>query len=202
MSLAVLGVKRAVPGPGALFQAAPNAAVLEFPQIYEEYFDFVWRNLRRLGVQEDAAADALQDVFIVVHRRLRDFQVSQGSFRGWLFGIVFRVGKDHRRSMARKHSASRRSDQPIDPDTVAASTENPEERAELAEQMRVLHAVLDQLDDRQRTALILAELEQMTAPEIANILGIPLNTVYSRLRAARHAFDLALARYQGTGAPR
>ena len=68
--------------------------------------------------------------------------------------------------------------------------------------MRVLHRLLDELDDDKRTVFVLAELEQTTAPEIADALGIPLNTVYSRLRAARIEFDKALARHRASEAHR
>jgi RNA polymerase sigma-70 factor (ECF subfamily) len=136
----------------------------------------------------------LQDVFIVVHRRWQDFQASQGSFRSWLFGILFRVAKDYRRALARK--ATQRGNDAVDPDSVASASDSPHKRAELSEQMQVLHTLLGELDDKKRTLLVMAELEQMTAPEIANALAIPLNTVYSRLRTARLAFELVLTRYR------
>jgi len=61
-----------------------------------------------------------------------------------------------------------------------------------AEEVRLLHRILDRLDDDKRAVFVLAELEQMTAPEIAEALSVNLNTVYSRLRAARAAFEDAL----------
>src|SRR5258708_23415591 len=70
-------------------------------EIYERYGDFVWRNLRRLGIGEEAADDALQDVFLVVHRRLADFE-SRSSVKTWLFGIVLRVAQTHLRTARRR----------------------------------------------------------------------------------------------------
>jgi len=188
-----------VPLPGAVLQAAPSKATLDFSRTYDEYFDFVWRNLRRLGVQESGIDDALQDAFIVVHRRWQDYEPAHGSFHSWLFGIVIRVAKDHRRTHARKDPAAHRAQSQIDPDTIAADGKSPQERAELAQQMSVLHTLLSELDEAKRSLLVLAELEQMTAPEISNALAIPVNTVYSRLRVARQAFDVILTRYRESG---
>jgi len=71
-----------------------------FAQIYEEYFAFVWRSLRALGVSRSALDDATQDVFVVVHRRLSDFE-GRSSLKTWLFGIACRVAANHRRSRER-----------------------------------------------------------------------------------------------------
>ena len=85
----------------------------------------------------------------------------------------------------------------MDPETVAASpAANPAERVEVAQRVQLLYRLLDELDEAKRSLLILAELEQMTVPEMADAMGIPLNTVYSRLRAARQAFDRALSRHR------
>jgi RNA polymerase sigma-70 factor (ECF subfamily) len=171
-----------------------DTSTFTFSAAYDQFFPFVWRNLRRLGVAEDSVEDALQDVFVVVHRRWADFHVGQSSFRSWLFGIVMRVARDYRRTCARRDPATRSAKDIVDPDSVAYGGTDPQECAELAERVETLHAILRELGAKKRTILILVELEQMTAPEIADVLDIPLNTVYSRLRAARHAFDLALAR--------
>ena len=172
--------------------------VTEFRAIYDAYFEFVWRNLRRLGVHEDAVDDALQDVFVVVHRRMTDYDSQRATVRSWLFGIVLRVAKDHRRTRTRKDPATRAADF-VDPDSLAAMADTgPQECAELAERISLLHHLLEQVDEKKRTLLILAELEQMTAPEIASALQIPLNTVYSRLRTAREDFQDALARHRSS----
>lgn len=164
-----------------------------FAALYEEHFEFVWRNLRRLGVAAASLDDAAQDVFLVVHRRLPEF-LGRSSIRTWLFGILRRVAHDHRRSQSRRGSHEQI------PAGVVDGARGPLEETERAEAVRLLDALLGKLDEDKRMVFVLAELEQMTAPEIAEALELNLNTVYSRLRAARRAFDEAVARLdEGSG---
>lgn len=157
-----------------------------FEEAYEQLFDFVWRSLRRLGVPPAAVDDALQDVFVVVHRRLAEFE-GRSSLKTWVFGIALRVARDHQRTARRKGGH-----EPLDP-RIPDESPGPVESLARAEAMRELDRILATLDEDKRTVFILAELEQMTAPEIAEALGINPNTVYSRLRAARRAFDALAA---------
>jgi RNA polymerase sigma-70 factor (ECF subfamily) len=169
--------------------------VLSFDHVYEENFAFVWRSARRLGVSESALDDVVQEIFLVVHRRLAEFE-GRSSLKTWLFGIVLRVVRDHRRSLRRKSPHSVRPEAAVDPDALTdARSASPHESAAKAEAVRVLHRLLDELDDDKREVFVLAELEQVSAPEIAAAIGVNLNTVYSRLRAARQAFEDALARH-------
>lgn len=168
----------------------PARLSVTLEEIYDAHFDFVWRNVRRLGVPPAYVDDAVQDVFIVVHRKLAEFE-GRSSLRTWLFGIVLRVAHDHRRTARRKGLDGRREDS----ETVSEPTESgPLERAARSEAAQILHRFLDDLDDDKRVVFMLSELEQMTAPEVAETLGVPLNTVYSRLRAARLAFDETVSR--------
>ena len=160
-----------------------------FEQIYEEYFAFVWRTVRRLGVRERSLDDAAQDVFIVVHRKLSSFE-GRSSMKSWIFGIARRVAKDYRRTVERKGHAERLPDSMID-----AGAESPSDAARRAEAIACLREFLVQLDDDKREAFILAELEQMTAVEIADAVGANVNTVYSRVRAARQEFEKAVVRH-------
>jgi RNA polymerase sigma-70 factor (ECF subfamily) len=165
------------------------------PEIYAQHADFVFRNLRRLGVIESAIDDAVQDVFLVVHRRLGDFE-ARAQVTTWLFGIVLRVAQSYRRSAMRRRA--RLSDTPaseIDEVPVATS-ESPIDLLERREATTLLHRLLDELDDDKRAMLVCIELEQMTVPEAAESLGLNLNTAYGRLRAARAAFNDAVARTQ------
>lgn len=175
---------------------APSPFVApQFEAVYEELFDFVWRSARRLGVAEAAVDDVVQEVFLVVHRRLGGFE-GRSSIKTWIFAIALRVVADWRRTQRRKGGLASL-------DQIAPDGEVLDERAccpagalEQAEAVRLLHRLLDELDDDKRTVFVLAELEQTTAPEIAEILAIPLNTVYSRLRVARLEFEKALARHR------
>jgi RNA polymerase sigma-70 factor, ECF subfamily len=169
---------------------------LAFEEVYEEHFDFVWRSARRLGVHEGAVDDVVQETFLVVHRRLAEFE-GRSTVKTWLFGILLRVARDHRRHTRRKAPHSIRPEGPTDPETLSAGAEQgPHERAAKTEAVKTLHAILDELDDDKREVFVLAELEQMTAPEMADALGVNLNTIYSRLRAARHEFEQAVARHR------
>ncbi|MCC6877952.1 MAG: sigma-70 family RNA polymerase sigma factor [Sandaracinaceae bacterium] len=180
----VIGAAAAVPSV-----AARDADDLSLPRIYEEHFDFVWRSARRMGVAESAVDDVVQEVFLVAHRRLEDFE-RRSSIRTWLFGILLRVVSDYRRSLRRKGGLA-----PL-PESLPDSGDTPDRRAERQQAVALLHRLLDTLDDDKRAVFVLAELEQMSAPEIADALSVNLNTVYSRLRAARMGFDKALARHQ------
>lgn len=175
-------------------EKAPAQAVepkLRFEQIFRDYFGFAWTGLRRLGVGQASLDDAVQDVFLVVHRRLADFQ-RRSALKTWLYGIMLRVAHDHRRSRQRKGEG-----QPLDESLgLMDQRPGPQEAAVRAEGLRLLERLLEGMDEEKRDVLVLADLEQLSAPEIAEIVGVNPNTVYSRLRAAREQFNEAVARYQ------
>jgi RNA polymerase sigma-70 factor (ECF subfamily) len=167
-----------------------------FAEIYRDGFSFVWRNLRRLGVAEESVRDAAQDVFLVVHRRIDSFD-GTSAVKTWLFGIALRVARDYRRSLRRAVARTAPpSDDPNPIDQFVAREAGPFERAAAAEANRLLLQLLDELDDDRREVFVLTELEQMSAPEIAEALELNVNTVYGRLRAARQQFNQALARHR------
>lgn len=158
--------------------------------MYDAHVDFVWRNLRRLGVQTADADDRTQEVFVIAHRRFDQFEERGHGPRAWLFQIVLRVASDARRHR-RRH--------PEDADGGAAEAREsiePEQAVQLSRREAVdeLDRALSTIDVNRRTVLVLHEIEEMTAPEIAQVLSIPLNTVYSRLRVARTELEEALAR--------
>jgi RNA polymerase sigma factor (sigma-70 family) len=164
-----------------------------FRALYDAQVDFVWRNLRRLGVPESEVDDRTQEVFVVAHRRFDQFQDRGHGPRAWLFQIVLRVASDARRHR-RRH--------PEDPDggdaLGRAAVDAPQAEAILRrEALTRLDAALASIEVGRRTVLVLHEIEEMTAPEIAQVLGIPLNTVYSRLRVARVELEEALSQLGG-----
>lgn len=167
---------------------------LSFEDVYDEHAETVWRGLRRLGVPEAAVDDAMQDVFVVVHRRLGEFE-GRSSVRTWLFGIALGVARNYRRS-ARRRAPEGALAAEVDEDLPAPDSGGPEGHARSAEAVRVLYSLLDELDEDKRTVFVLSDLEEMTAPEIAAALSLNLNTVYARIRAARLAFEQAVARYR------
>ena len=166
-----------------------------FAQVYEEYFSFVWRSARRLGAPDSILDDVVQEIFVVAYRRLRGFE-GRSSMKTWLFGIVLNVVRAHRRTLRAKHPHMLSGERVVDLESLADGSSSPQEVAMRAEATRLVDGFLDELDDDKRAVFVLAELEQMGAPEIAGALGVPLNTVYSRLRLARLEFAAATARYR------
>jgi RNA polymerase sigma-70 factor (ECF subfamily) len=167
---------------------AAESRTRSFRALYDGHVDFVWRNLRRLGVHESDVDDRTQEVFVVAHRRFDQFEDRGHGPRAWLFQIVLRVASDARRHR-RRH--------PEDPDggdaMGRASVDASQADAILKrEALSRLDAALETIDLGRRTVLVLHEIEEMTAPEIAQVLGIPLNTVYSRLRVGRAELEAAL----------
>lgn len=159
-----------------------------FDELYDQNFTFVWRCLRGLGVPPSALDDAAQDVFLVVHRQLAGFR-GESSPRTWLFGIARNVAANHQRRARRKQG-------PLEPlvKEPAHVAPGPHEHAEDAQAAAFVADFLAHLDDKKRELFILAVLEELTMPEAAAALSIPLNTAYTRLRRARAAFEKALAR--------
>jgi RNA polymerase sigma-70 factor (ECF subfamily) len=153
----------------------------DFAALYRQNFDFVWRSLRRLGVRPAVVEDAVQDTFVVLHRRLGDLR-PEVSLRSFLFAITLRIARDYRRTAQRKGTEA------IDLETTHSREAGPFDRTATAEAARVLERFLDSLDEAKRAVFAAAELEGMTAPEISEALSMPINTVYSRLRVARQRF--------------
>jgi RNA polymerase sigma-70 factor (ECF subfamily) len=168
----------------------PRAAALDVATVHERHVDFVWKNLQRLGVRPPDLEDALQDVFVVVHRRLDSFNGSS-LLTTWLFGICLRVALAYRR---RSHVRRERTFIELEAELGTDAEQGPEALT-IARQTRLqLERVLDSLEPQRRAVFTMFELEDMSAPVIARTLGIPLGTVYSRLSAARIDFKKALER--------
>ena len=171
--------------------ARVQVVIPPFEAVYEHYFDFVWRSVRRLGLRDAAVDDAVQETFMVIHRRLASFE-GRSSLRTWIFGIALRVVQGQRRSIRRKREVEPLRESQAGP----APSPSPHDEVAKREAVAVLHGFLDELDDDKRAVFILAELEQMSVPEIAAALGEKANTIYSRLRLAREAFNKAVARHR------
>ncbi len=160
--------------------------------LYRGHFANTWRVLRRLGVPEAQLDDAAQDVFLVVHRKLEQFDARLPA-RSWIFAIAVRVASEYR-----KRAVRRRTEQ-LD-EAVADASTNPARMSELKDSVRFLHEVLSVLDEKSRTVFVFAELEEMSVPEIAQVLDVNMNTVYSRLRTARKRFEAELLRRRAANA--
>ncbi len=160
---------------------------MDFRQVYDENCAFVWRSLRRLGVPPSSVKDAMQDVFVVVYRRLPAFE-HRSQLTTWLFRICLRAAKDYRRRahVRREVLGEMELQEAVDPSADTALA------VEQREGLQLFDAALYRLDLAQRAVFVLFELEEMTGEQVAEALEIPLGTVYSRLRLARQAFRRAV----------
>lgn len=190
-------VRRMTGAEAAVIQL--DSPMPSFDDLYDAHVELVWRALHRLGVPNPAIEDAVQEVFIVVFKKLDSFE-GRSAVSTWLYGICAHVARNARRT-TRRHPETPTDDARI-LDSHAQDAKTPDESMEDAEATAILYAILDQLDDDKREAFVLAELEQLTAPDIAASLGLNVNTVYARVRAARAAFDQAVARYRAQNARR
>lgn len=170
------------------------AAGVDFDRVYEQYADFVWRNARRLGVAEHALDDVVQDVFVVTHRRLASLRGPE-VLRAWLFSILVRVVRNHLRGIRRKDLGAPSAT--TDPDELPASGHtSPHANAELSDAARTLHALLQELSVELREVFVMAEIEEMPSGDISQALGVNVNTIQSRLKAARREFNEAALRWR------
>jgi RNA polymerase sigma-70 factor (ECF subfamily) len=158
-----------------------------FAEVFRAYSAFVWRVLLRLGVPEADVDDVAQEVFLGVHRNLARFE-GRCSLRTWIYGICHRRAIDYRRRASVRPELT-------DDTGVELSVGPGQERELMFEQARSrLSRLLDALDDDKRTVFVLFEIEGIPMDEVAEIVGCPLQTAYSRLYAARRRVEASLAR--------
>ncbi len=173
----------------------------DFHAVYEQMVEFVWQAARRMGVRDADAEDVVQEVFVIVHRRLAEFE-GRAQLKTWVFKILAHVVKHYFRTHARKPgdvaSVTGREIQAL----VAQPDHGPAGALERMEALRVVDHLLSQLDDDKRMVFVLAEIEEMTLLEIADIVDANANTVASRLRVARKDFEQALSRFRAREAGR
>jgi RNA polymerase sigma-70 factor (ECF subfamily) len=178
------------------FPTSPRASSsdLRLTLLMQEQFNFVWRSLRRLGLSVPDADDAAQEVFLVASRKLE--AIVEGSERSFLFGAALKIASTRRRSLRRRPELS---DAQVE-ERDEQSAPGPERLTELSRARELLQTVLDEMDLDLKAPFVLFELEELTAPQIAELLQLPLGTVSSRLRAARAQFQAAIKRLQARGA--
>ena len=192
--LSGVSVPRSAPGDDER-HVRTQAARHETPTlaaVFETHADFVWRQLKSLGVLEADIDDALQDVFLVVQRRLPEFD-GKANIRTWLYAICLRKASEHRRR-ARHHR-----EQPLDDLQQASCPTTPPPQQEQTERHNVqllLERALAELPENKRQVFVLFEVEGLSMQEVAAAIQCPLFTAYSRLRAARNALKSKL-RAQG-----
>jgi len=164
--------------------------VSSFKALYRQYFHFVWSSARRFGVPPDAMDDIVQEVFIVIHNKLSSLEKPE-ALHSWIYGVVRRTASNHRRSLRTRQAAGIAQDTASE---VESQEPTPFDRLETNADLEFLVSLLAELDEPKREVFELIEIDELTVPEAAEVLEIPLNTAYSRLRAARQAFEAAVAR--------
>ncbi|HYP90070.1 MAG TPA: sigma-70 family RNA polymerase sigma factor [Polyangiaceae bacterium] len=159
--------------------------------VHERHGHFVWRTLHRLGVRPPHLDDVYQEVFLVVHRRLRSFN-GRAAITTWLYEICFRVVAGYRR---KAHFRRER----LMPDwseieSLSSQAPSPEGELVAARQARQLDRLLDTLPLDYRVVFVMFEIEGLSSEQIAESIGVPIGTVHSRLYRARKRFSQALSR--------
>ena len=190
-------ISMSCPAGNALETAASpsRVPVPDFDAVYEDHLDFVWLAVRRMGVRLADMDDVVQEVFFIVHRRLAEFE-GRAQLKTWVFKILVHVVRHYWRAHQRK-PGDRAAEDPAEIQTLAADHEKgPAATLERVEALRVLDRLLGELDEDKREVFVLAEIEQMTAVQIAEIVEANPNTVASRLRAARQEYQKALLRFR------
>lgn len=197
MSRTIRDVEAVATGGGLI--ASPDASMAEerpraptIEQIVAREGDFLWLTLQRLGVRSENCPDVMQDVLMIVHRKLGGYD-PRSPLRAWLYGVCVHEAANHRRR------AWVRREQPVEPGTIASGSSgdetDPERSLAARQQQARLDAMLDELDPEKRAVLVMYEIEEQSCEQIAATYGIPVGTVHSRLHAARNAFRAVAHRW-------
>jgi RNA polymerase sigma-70 factor, ECF subfamily len=158
----------------------------DFERVFSANSRFVWRVLARLGVQPGEVPDACQEVFLVVHRRLADFDASRSSLTSWLYGICLRVASDYRRRHRKRGEA------PLELVENAPGGAQQTAGVEGGHAWARLARVLSQMGPEKGDVFVLYELEGLPMSEVASLMSCPVQTAYARLHAARRLVLAAL----------
>ena len=168
------------------------ATLADFRVIYEAHFDYVWRTLQRLGVPERDLEDVAHDVFVAFYRGRATYDTRR-PLKPWLFGISFRVASDFRRRAQNKYEV------PTDREEATDDAPAADELMAARERRALVARGLEALDLPRRAVFVMHDLDGCSMPEIAQVLSVPINTLYSRLRVAREQFALAVRRHRKRG---
>lgn len=170
-----------------------EAARDRFTALYHQHFDYVWNSVRRLGVPPQHQPDVTHDVFVTVFRKLDELDPSRPA-KPWLFAVAFRVVRNHQRLAGyRNEKLAKDDDHAIEAVDAEPSAD---ERIGAAQDRALVRDALDALDVDRRAVLVLHDVEERPAAEIAEICEIPVKTVYSRLHSARALFTAAVRRFR------
>jgi RNA polymerase sigma-70 factor (ECF subfamily) len=160
--------------------------------LFRSHVDDVYRVVARLlgpGAPRADVEDLTQQVFLTAHRALPRYR-GEGKPMTWLYGIAARVVMGHRRSRARQ----RRLHEAFEAEPSRADGGNPEADAARAQALARAWEHLMAIAPKKRTVYVLHELEGVPGAEIAQALGIPEATVWTRLYHARRELAAVAAR--------
>jgi RNA polymerase sigma-70 factor (ECF subfamily) len=175
--------------------ARPSRPTATLRELFETHAPYVWNTLRRFGVPDSDLEDVTHDVFVQVQRHLPEYDPAL-PIRPWLFGFSFRLASQRRRQAFRRHETQNgRERDAVDPGALA------DERLAAEQDRRLVLRALEAIDLDRRAVFVLSQIDEVPMAEVARALGIPVNTAYSRLRAARVEFAAAVKRLRaGRGA--
>jgi RNA polymerase sigma-70 factor (ECF subfamily) len=185
---------KAAPGAGTPSPHSTPGVSLDFSVLYDAWFDRVSRWLGALGAPDTDREDLAQEVFLVVRRRLRDFDGR--NVAGWLYRIASRKAGQHRRRRWISTLFSPR--QTVDINDLPFGGQSAIARLETKEKQLLLDRLLSKMSERRRSVFVLFEVEGYAGEEIAEMLDVPVNTVWTRLHHARKDFYELLAQHRRT----
>lgn len=168
------------------------AAAPPFAEVFRQHAPYAWRVLRQLGVPEAEVEDLCQEVFVVVHRKLPGFE-GRSALSTWIYGICLRTASDHRR---RAHV---RRESPTDRPPERSGSAPQQREIERRQARAMLEEAVARLNADQRAVFVLYEIEQQTMAQVAQAVGCPLQTAYSRLYAARRIVREAFSAAEAPG---
>jgi RNA polymerase sigma-70 factor (ECF subfamily) len=178
----------------AAHHGASDWAGGDFKRLFAMHAGYVWSALRRLGIPPSDLEDLTHDVFLQVHRHLGDFDATR-PVRPWLFGFAFRLASQHRRRAHRRYEFAGDTDAAVHPGAL------PDQELGSADDRRLVLEALEAVDMQRRAVFILHDIDGHEMATVAQTLGIPVNTAYSRLRVARAEFAAAVKRLRPRRGP-
>lgn len=184
------------PTAGSVVSSAETPRKLDLVGVYDSQKDFVWLTLQRMGIRQPDLEDVFQDVFVIAHKRLHTYN-PEAKLSAWLYGICLRSVAAHRRRAFRRRERADGSDAGV----ARPGTEHwhariaaPDERVREMERQLTLNELLDTLDPDHRLVVVMFEVEEHSCQHIAELIGIPVGTVHSRLHTARGKLAQAAGR--------
>ena len=173
--------------------ARPSSPNPSLRDLFAAHAPYVWNTLRRFGVPGSDLEDVTHDVFVQVQRHLAEYDPTL-PVRPWLFGFAFRLASQRRRqAFRRRETQSEQEHEAVDPGAL------PDERLAHAQDRRLVLEALEALDLDRRAVFVLSQIDEVPMADVARALAIPVNTAYSRLRAARVEFAAAVKRLRARG---